>query len=204
MSWVYHQVSSYAAGAPLGDWITAGVLLSATGMVVVALLLSWAGPFRENAVAHLGALLFGGSAAGLVVLAWFEETAPNLAALKGAGFLAIRQQSFHDAGLLVFFLCALGALSLVGGLLVVKGPGRVVRLMGAATALCGPLAIASLRLPWPEYMGIASPAMGLRQRVAFVALAIGAAFVVVTVSKRSPRAFENEDQPTRPNPRISV
>jgi hypothetical protein len=180
-SWVDSQVSSYAAAAPLDGFVTAGMFTAAAGMLLTAILLSWSGPFAGSLWAHLAALCFGASAVGLVVLASFEEAAPNLAALRRAGFEAVRQQSFHDAGLLVFLFSTVGGLAIAGIVTVAYRSDRVGRLLGVLVALSGPLAVVSLRCAWPGLLGIAGAAVGMRQRAAFLAFGVGASLLVLAL-----------------------
>jgi hypothetical protein len=199
LSWVDSQVSSYAAAAPLDGFVTAGMFTAAAGMLLTAVLLSWSGPFAGNLWAHLAALCFGASAVGLVVLASFEEAAPNLAALRRAGLEAVQQQSFHDAGLLVFFLSLVGGLVIAGIVTAAYRSDRVGRLLGVLVALSGPLAVGSLRCAWPSLLGIAGAAVGLRQRAAFLAFGVGVTLLVLVLKgseqhRDTPGGIRSPDQ----------
>ena len=115
LSWVSNQISTYAAKAPKDRWITTAMLLACGSLVCFGLLVSKYETLGRSLVAHGVTMLAGAATSGLILLACFEETATSLSALSKLGFAAIRQQSFHDAGLMVFFYCSI-ALGVVAGI----------------------------------------------------------------------------------------
>lgn len=102
LSWISNQISTYAAQSPNDAWITASMLISAAALVCISLLISKHQILGANGLVHVIPVLIGAVIAGLILLAFFEETARTIKMLKSATFEAIRQQSFHDAGLMVF------------------------------------------------------------------------------------------------------
>ena len=175
LSWMKNQISTYAASAPYGVFITATMLLAAVALILLALQLAWVGPLRRFLLAQLASLALGAAAVGLAVLAYWKERARSLAALRSAPFADIRQQTFHDAGLLIFFDSISIGLLLVGVLLLVTGPGFRRRLAGLAVMLSGPLAAAALgsrALAW---------GVGLGQRIAFAIFTLGTIWVLLVL-----------------------
>jgi len=188
LSWTVNHVSTFAARAAYGDWITAAMLLAAFAMVGIGTAVSsssWPGGKIHSSLITMA---LGASVAGLLVLAAFEETAEGLAALSKLGFGAIRQQSFHDAGLHIFFHGAVLALFAAGAAMLAERGVRA-RILGAAVAASGPLAYAAMITPWPALIGIAGAGVGIKQRAAFLLLWIGAVllFGALTRRHRGPR-----------------
>lgn len=183
LDWRAHHVSTYAARAPGDDWITAAMLLSAVAMMCIGVLVSGAGRPGGRIAAGLIAMALGASVSGLLLLAGFEETATGMAALRSAGFDAIRRQSFHDAGLFVFFHGTILAL-LGAGVALLAGRGLRRRLFGAAVAASGPLAYAAMATTWPTLLGIAGAGVGLKQRLSFLFLWVGAVLLLAAIAAR--------------------
>ncbi|RPI77551.1 MAG: DUF998 domain-containing protein [Desulfobacteraceae bacterium] len=102
LSWIQNQVSTYAVQAPHDHWITASMLLSALVLICIGLLFPAHPLYGQNFWSRMTALVLGAGAAGLLIIAGFEETAPNLKRLQAAGFNAVRQQSFHKAARFFF------------------------------------------------------------------------------------------------------
>jgi hypothetical protein len=127
-------------------------------------------------------MALGASVAGLLLLAAFEETAEGLAALRNLGFGAIRQQSFHDAGLYIFFNGAVLALVAAGAAMLAER-GLRARILGAAVAASGPLAYVAMLTSWPVLLGIAGAGVGLKQRVSFLLLWAGAVLLLGAVNR---------------------
>ena len=188
LSWTTNHVSTFAARAANDDWITAAMLLAALAMSGIGTAVSsssWPGGKIHSSLITMA---LGASVAGLLVLAAFEETAEGLAALSKLGFGAIRQQSFHDAGLHIFFHGAVLALFAAGAAMLAERGVRA-RILGAAVAASGPLAYAAMITPWPALIGIAGAGVGIKQRAAFLLLWIGAVllFGALTRRHRGPR-----------------
>lgn len=183
LSWSVNHISTFAARATYDDWITASMLLAAFAMVGIGTVVSsssWPGGKIHSSLITMA---LGASTAGLLLLAVFEETAVGLSALRNLGFGAIRQQSFHDAGLFIFFHSAILALFAAGAAMLAER-GVVARLLGAAVAASGPLAFAAMFASWPAILGIAGAATGLKQRASFLLLWTGAVLLLAAVTRR--------------------
>ena len=183
LDWTTNQISTYASRAAYGDCITASMLLAAFAMVGIGTVVSSSGWPGGKIHSSLIAMAMGAAIAGLLLLAAFEETAEGLAALRKLGFGAIRQQSFHDAGLHIFFHGAVLALFAAGAAMLAERGVRA-RILGAAVAASGPLAYAAMITPWPALIGIAGAGMGIKQRAAFLLLWIGAVLLFGALTRR--------------------
>jgi hypothetical protein len=181
LSLTVNHVSTFAARAANDDWITAAMLLAAFAMVGIGTVVSGSGWPGGRIHSSLIAMALGASVAGLLLLATFEETAEGLAALRQLGFGAIRQQSFHDAGLHIFFHGAVLALCAAGAAMLAERGVRA-RILGATVAASGPLAYAAMVTSWPALLGIAG--VGLKQRLSFLFLWIGAVLLLAALTRR--------------------
>lgn len=173
LNWVQNQISTYAAQAPYNGWIIASMVLSALVLLCIGILISIHPVFGRTLGSKLVSMILGAAVAGLILIAHFKETAINLKQLKAAGFDAIRQQSFHDAGLLIFFHGAILALILSGLIIMVKDRGWIRRLLGGIIGISGPAAYWVMTASWTHYLGIDGTTIGLKQRVAFLCLWFG-------------------------------
>lgn len=183
LGWDRNYISTFAARAPNGDWVTAAMLLSAFAMLSIGIIAgSRDGPYGKL-IGNLIAMSMGAAVSGLLLLAAFEEKAASLSALKKLGFAEIRQQSFHDAGLFIFFYGIVLAL-LVAGVAMLAARGASARMLGLVVAASGPLSYAALTTSWPVAVGIAGADVGLKQRAAFLLLWIGALALLTLLSRR--------------------
>lgn len=182
LGWKTHQISTFAARGQHGDWITAAMLLSAFAMVCIGTVISGSARPGGKFTSGLIAMTLGASASGLLLLAAFEETAAGMAALRNMSVGAIREQSFHDAGLLVFFYGAILALFTAGAALFAERGVRR-RFLAATVAASGPLAYATMTTSWPATFGIAGAAIGVKQRAAFLLLWFGALLLLRAVTR---------------------
>lgn len=188
LDWVSDQISTYAAGAPHAGFITTAIILSAVTLLILGVLVSKYHILGTTHFAHIAAMLAGAAAAGLITLAHFKETARNLVELKQAGFWAIRVQSFHDAGLLIFFYSTLAWLMLAG-LLVISHYNRVTdKLQGGLVLLSGPVAYLLMRTKWPHLVGFSGVSTGLNERAAFLILWLASALLLFLASRAAPGA----------------
>lgn len=187
--WSRNYISTFAARAPNGDWITAAMLLVAVAMLGIGIL----AVSRERPLGWLPgglvAMAMGTGVSGLLLLAAYEETAASLSALRKLGFAAIRQQSFHDAGLFVFFYGTILALSVAGAAILGRCGGRT-RMAGAAALASGPLSYLAMTSAWPATLGIAGVGLGLKQRSAFLLLWVGALILLAVLSRPRPDATD--------------
>ncbi|MDH3230626.1 MAG: hypothetical protein OEN55_12620 [Alphaproteobacteria bacterium] len=183
LSWKTNHVSTFAAHAAYDDWITASMLLAAFAMLGIGTVVSSSSWPGGKVPSSLIAMALGASVAGLLLLAAFEETAEGLAALRRLGFGAIRQQSFHDAGLYIFFHGAVLAV-FASGVAMLAERGVHTRILGAAVAASGPLAYAAMVISWPAMLGIAGAGVGLKQRLSFLFLWTGAVLLLGAVTRQ--------------------
>ncbi|MDH5178572.1 MAG: hypothetical protein OEZ39_15955 [Gammaproteobacteria bacterium] len=184
LNWMANQISSYAAHAPLDYFVTAAMLFSAVVLVMLGMLVTRYRVFGENYFADIIPLLAGAAAAGLLLLATFEETARNLHSLRRAGFTAVRSQTFHDAGLLLFYYGSLLLVMLIGGLCLVGRQAVGSRVKGAVIFLLGPLSFILMTTKWPKLLGLAGPTVGLNQRAALFCLWLSIALCIYVASQR--------------------
>lgn len=182
-TWTANQISTFAARAPNDDWITAAMLVSALVLVLIGLLLSRYRMLGSHLLAHVATGVLGAAAAGLVLLARYEEVAMNASQLRRMDFVAIRQQSFHDAGLLLFFYATIAAMVLIGLLVLLMRSGIRAKAAGVFIGASGPLAFTAAGTAWPAWLGLTGPTHGLKQRVAFLILWLGALLILWMVSR---------------------
>ncbi len=187
--WTVNQISTYAAHAPHQGWITAGMLLPCVALAAISMLISRHRMLGDSALAHAAPLLAGAAIAGLVTLAAFKETAPNAEALKHAALADVIQESFHNAGLMLFFYSTILLVLICGTLGVARGAKLAHRLPGILAVSLGLAALPLMVEPWPHLLGIAGPVHGLMQRASLFSLWLGAAFVLAALRLGlSPRA----------------
>ena len=184
LSWQAQQISTYAATAPHDSFVTVSMLLSAAAIVVVGVLVSKHGLFGHTVWVHLVPPLAGAAAAGLVMVASYEETAASLTLLKQASFLAIRLQSFHDAGLQVFFYSSVMLVTALGALAILSGATLVERLIAVLILSLGPGSYLLMRTSWAQAIGLAGPTVGLQQRAALLCLWEAMVCVLVIATDR--------------------
>ncbi len=187
LSWQAQQISTYAATAPFDAFVTASMLLSAAAILVVGVLITKYGLFGHAIWVHLVPPMAGAAAAGLVMVASYEETAPSLTLLKQASFLAIRLQSFHDAGLQVFFYSSVLLITTLGALAILSGATLVERLIGVLILSLGPGSFLLMRASWTQAIGMAGASIGLQQRAALLCLWLAVVCVLVIASGKQPK-----------------
>lgn len=185
LRWVHNQISTYAARAPNAHWITSGMSLSALVLVCLGIGISLNRFVGTAVLGRIAAMMFGVAAAGLLMLAYFKETAMSLRELKQLGFEAVRQQTFHDAGLLAFFYGVIVAMAVSGAIVTWEARGWAERMLGSVIGAIGLLAWGAMALPWPEFVGIAEGGFGARQRAAFLCFWVGALLLLGWLTKRA-------------------
>jgi hypothetical protein len=193
LSWVSNQISTYAAKAPKDRWITTSMLLACGSLVCFGMLVSKYEALGSSLFAHGVTILAGAATSGLILLTCFEETATSLSSLSKLGFSAIRQQSFHDAGLLVFFYCAI-ALGVVAGIAsIFEVPGKTNKVLSGVSACLSPTCFLLMTGSWPRVVGIVGPAAGLKQRSALLALRLSIVMLLI-VAANQPGGGDGEKQ----------
>lgn len=184
LSWISNQISTYAAKAPKDRWITTSMLLACGSLVCFGLLASKYEALGRSLVAHGVTMLAGAATSGLILLACFEETATSLSALSKLGFTAIRQQSFHDAGLMVFFYCSI-ALGIVAGIACIfEVSGKTNKVLGGLSASLAPTSILLMKGSWPRLIGIIGPVAGFKQRSALLALWLSIVILLIVAANQ--------------------
>ena len=139
---------------------------------------------------RIASMMFGAAVSGLLILVSFKETAANITQLKKIGFEAIRQQTFHDAGLLLFFYGSAAALAIAGLVAAFRAAGWLGRVSGIVVALSGPIAYGALISPWPQYLGFIGADAGMNQRAAFLALWVGGLVLLTAVTNKKRAVFQ--------------
>ena len=183
LSLISSQISTYAAKAPYDFFITTSILLSSVTLIIISLLTSRFHIFGTGYLSHLIPVLSGAAAAGLILLAYFEETATNLSSLRQAGFMAIRIQSFHDAGLLIFFYSSLALVLLLGTLTITNNIGKFNKLTGGFILSLAPISFFLMTTRWPKFVGFEGVAVGINQRAALLCLWLAFTIMLVRSSK---------------------
>ena len=187
LSWQANQISTYAARAPNDIFVTAAMWLAALGLLTIGVLVPRYRLFGPAYWVHLGPLLAGAAAAGLVMLACYEETAASLALLEQSGFQAIRQQSFHDAGLQVFFYSGLLLVAALGLFSLLDAKALAERLLGIVILGLAPASFLLMTTPWAQVIGLAGTTTGLQQRAALLCLWLAMVCVLALASDRRRR-----------------
>ena len=187
LDWRHNQISTYAAVAPYDALVTAAMVLSAAGLSILAILATMHQAFGRTAWAHVVPLIAGAAAAGLLMLAAYEETAPTLTILQQSDFWSIRRQSFHDAGLLIFFYGSVLLVMLLGSLAAVSGASVPERIAGALVAGSGPAAFLLMTTGWATVIGLDGPMVGLQQRASLFCLWL-AMICLLAMASRQARA----------------
>ncbi len=181
LSWTMNQISTYAAHAPHDRWITASMLLSCSTMAIFSLIVT-SKILGDNWLTHIVPLFAGAAAAGLLMLASYKETAGSVTLLRSSGFEAIRRQSFHDAGLLIFFYSSI-ALAVVLGILIIAQASRWrEKVAGVVVALLGLAAFPLMTTAWPGLIGLLSTGPGLKQRASLLSLWLASLLVLAVAS----------------------
>ncbi|MDH3973809.1 MAG: DUF998 domain-containing protein [Deltaproteobacteria bacterium] len=182
------QISTYAAKAPYDYLITTSMLLSSLTLLIISFINSKFQIFGSSHLAHFIPALSGAASFGLVMLAYYEETAKNLSVLKQSGFMAIRIQSFHDAGLLMFFYSSLSLAVLLGTLTIIYNYNKINRVLGGIILCMAPISFMLMTTKWPKAIGIEGATIGLNQRAALLCLWLAFTLVLVMVSNKSFKA----------------
>jgi len=188
LSWARNQISTYAALAPNGAWITAAMLLTALSLLCLGISISSRRAPGADLLNQIVSMMFGVAVSGLLILACFEETAMNMNQLKKSSFAAIRQQTFHDVGLLLFFYSSTIVLTISGAIVALHGSDWTRRVSGAIIAVTGPIAYVALTSSWPKFLGLGDVDAGMKQRGAFLSLWIGALLLLTLITNKEHRA----------------
>jgi hypothetical protein len=135
-------------------------------------------------LSQLASMCCGAAAAGLLMLCRFQEMANNLEALKPMAFAAIRLQTFHDAGLLIFFSSAVLALMISGLTAMARGASWGSRLLAAVVFVSGPIACAVVISSVQGPAAFPGAAPGLKQRAGYFCLWVGAVCLMALLTQR--------------------
>ncbi len=190
LDWTSNQISTFAARAPHGNWITCSMLLTVLGLLFISLALSESHVFNKGPVKQIIPMLTGAAAAGLLTLAAYQETATSARLLRNMSFDAIRQQSFHDAGLMIFYYGSILLLVISGLWVMVRQKDPIGRMMGVLVAGSGPFSFLAMTSSWPGHFGFSGAVPGIKQRMAFLCLWLGVLILLtfMTKSLRNKRA----------------
>lgn len=183
LSWTINQISTYAANVSHDRWVTASMLLTCLTLVSVSLMVS-SRILGDNCLTHIVPLFTGATIAGLLMLASYEETAGSMRTLRSSGFEAIRQQSFHDAGLLIFFYSAIALAVVLGILIIAQASGWKEKITGGLVAFLGAAAFPLMTTAWPGLIGLLSAGSGLKQRASLFSLWLATLLVLAVASSK--------------------
>lgn len=170
LSWIGNHISTFAANAPHDDWITASMLLSALALLCISVLITRYHIVGSHYLIHLVPALTGAAVSGLILLAFFEETAPSIVKLRDLNFHAIREQTFHDAGLLVFFYGAIALTLVLGYFCMFSGKSLFEKVSGIIIASLGPISFLFMTTSWLKIIGFSGPGAGLKQRISLLCI----------------------------------
>ena len=183
LNWLENGVSTYAAHAPHGNWVSAGILLAGLSIACLGVGISLNTRLRISLLSQIASMCCGAAASGLLMLCRCQETANNIEALKRMEFAAVRQQTFHDAGLLIFVSGAVLALMISGLTAMVRSASWGDRLLAAVVFGSGPIACAAVISSSQGPVGFLGTAPGLKQRAAFLCLWVGALCLMTLLTK---------------------
>ena len=185
LSWTSSQISTYAATSPLDYFVTTAMLLSALSLLIVGLLASKYKVLGNSYMANIVPALSGAAASGLVILTLYEETAPTRRVLRELGFRAVRVQSFHDAGLQIFFYSSLLLVILTGILCFISSKTMTSKILSGVLFGMGPLSFFLSSSAWPRYLGFQGGIGGLKQRAGLFCLWLAVVLFLKLVSDKS-------------------
>lgn len=195
LNWISTQISTYAKSAPHDYFITASMLISAGLLLVIGLLVTKEKVVGESILTFIVSPITGAAASGLFMLSYYEETARTISALKASGFWSIRIQSFHDAGLDIFFYSSLILIFLLGFLIILNEEKISRKLLGAIILLLSPLSYFLMTTPWLHYLGYKGHLIGINQRAGLFSLWLAAVIFLGVASnitlKQGPRGLRS-------------
>ena len=183
LNWARDHVSTYASYACHSNWITASILLSAFAIACTGISFAKHYEFGRTPLGLIASMILGASVSGLLLLVSFKETVPGRTVLQDLDVDVIRQQTLHEVGLFLFFIGSVAAAIIAGSVVMLKKKTMIHRVFGAAIAATGPLAVAAKSHSWPKYLGILGKTGGMRQRIAFLCLWIGALLLLALLSR---------------------
>lgn len=187
-NWVSTQISTYAKSAPFDYFITSSMLISSVLLLSIGALVTRERMFGNSPIASAISPITGSAAAGLFMLSYYEETARTLSSLKSSGFWSIRLQSFHDAGLDIFFYSSLILIIFLGVLVALYRDKHIEKLLGVVILLLSPLSYYLMTTPWLKYFGLEGNLIGINQRVGLLCLWLAA---VIFLGVASNTALKN-------------
>jgi len=185
LSWKSSQLSTYAATAPYDYFITSSILLFSLTLLIIGILVSKYQIIGTNFFAHLVPALSGASASGLLMLAYYEETAKTLILLKQSGFWAIRIQSFHDAGLLIFFYSSLLLVMLLGVLTILHNSKILLKVLGGLILSMSPVSYFLMTTIWPKLLGFEGITVGVNQRASLFCMWLAIVLILAMASNKA-------------------
>ena len=182
LEWTINPISTYAASAPNDTFITLSMYLGILGLLGIAVLVTRHNVLGNGFVSVLVPMLIGGTIAGLLLIANYEETIQFMDRVEDFDSESIQQQAFHNAGWTVFFYSLIGLLLTLGVavFLVERKPLR--KLLGIATFITVPLSFSLINTPWYRVIGLENIGLGLNQRLTILCLWLGIASFLVWVS----------------------
>jgi len=180
LSWTADRLSTWAARAPHGAWITASMISSALALACLGLLVSQHDLLGTRAATKVVSLLASAGIGGLVLLAAFQE------ARAGTAPALVRQQAFHEAGLASFLVASWLAVAASGAFVFASARRLGEQLVGATVAGLAPLSFAVMSAQ------AALPA-GLRQRLGLLCLWL-ALVVLLMLALRGARRGGDESR----------
>ena len=162
LDWHLDPISTFAARAPLHIFVTASMLLSALAILLLGYDISLRAKSKFAIGYGILPCIAGASAAGLLMVAAFEEPVRWTFPHEAPSAEQIRVQAFHDSGLLLFYYGSLLTLALLGAACAATTEGR-----GKYWGILPPVfAIASYwgipNIPLPNDSG------GIKQRISLL------------------------------------
>jgi len=186
LTWISTPISTFAVYGPNGFWITISMLLSAITLCCLSILISRYQLLGSHYAAHIVPIVIGAAVSGLFLLTAFEETSSSV---SPGSFNAIRQQSFHDAGSLLFFNGLVLLTFFAGWLCAASHQSRGGKVMGVAVTSMGFFGFMLLSVPWPKWLGLMGPTAGLTQRVSYLSMWFAIVLLLILASYKQTSAL---------------
>ncbi len=176
LHWQRDPLSVYAVRAPLGPAITMAICSAAAAMLVFGVIVPRC--FEHRSFAPMLSMGYGIAASGLLLIARFPGPLPPLSSFDGLPAGQIRDQLFHEAGLMLFFSTFMATLVCTGFALVLLRRHTATRALGACASV-----VAATAPQWFSHGSMG--AFGLHQRLAFLFLWISACIILTVVSREA-------------------
>lgn len=185
LDWKINQISTYAAKSTNDFFISTSLVLAAIALFIMGVLTNFINS-GSKILKILMTFSFGISIAGLVLIIRFEETAQTIHILKSLSWWKVRIQTFHDAGLILFFfnILILHFLFALDFILIFKE--KLLKIFSSIIAIIGFCSFFVMKSNIIYQIG-------LKQRLSFFLIWIGMTIILTMIIKALKREFNNEN-----------